>query len=895
MAGIRTAFAGNHGTVPALDDLVTTGGTRVRSGSGWRAARFVGRSCELDYVLGFLSEIQAHSTGATLLIAGEPGIGKTRFVKEVAARVRRQGVDVAWAQLRPADGKPVLTDLRERVLRTPPCSGGTVGAPRRGVVCVIEDVQHADRQTLTHVVDLVETAQERGAAVLLTCDDSVRSEALDEMRRSSTAPPLHLGELTQAEAEVMMEARFPGLAGRPDVMSALHGWCGGVPLLIEEMADHLTVQDRDDAPSPPHFVPPVPPTVRARTLAQAARLEDAARAVVCAASLLGPGFTWRAVQEVTADRAETVHEALRAASDIGLVVPDPAGGPAGYRFRSRMAAAALCAAAIAHSPADLVVLAANVLTRQAEESFARDDIGHAQQSLEQAWLVLTERPDRQASLRSLFHEVTSRSGDVTTAEQIAGTPVATAAETPSVDPATARTLARLTRLGGAVGTAASQKQVVPTGQHRDAVDESLRAAEEALGTDRADHARRHARTALTHAFDLALPEAACDALDLLGQASLGYDAAGARRAYRRAQRIASAHRLNYWEVRARVGAAEADFLASGVVAPLIALRGTTVRAGLHDLTAQIDLREAWSLLLRGEFQRARKLMDDTARRTRALGLRTLHGHATGLGAAARVLGLSDQDRLRMATVQTDAMTEAHLFLCAHDLPGLGRAMRGMILPEPREDASRANLPLPWHGLRLLVDVAAQDSPAPDAVSVTSSFADRGLALYAKAAGLARVGDRERAADCAREADRLLINADWLRHVGRLCVAESALREAWGEPVTWLRQAVIHFSALGQEHLALVARRLLRGTGEPVPRRGRGESAVPPALAQMGVTSREMDVLQLLSQGMRNKDIAQRLLISPRTVETHVANLFAKTHCPDRHTLGAVVEDSAFAS
>lgn len=42
-----------------------------------------------------------------------------------------------------------------------------------------------------------------------------------------------------------------------------------------------------------------------------------------------------------------------------------------------------------------------------------------------------------------------------------------------------------------------------------------------------------------------------------------------------------------------------------------------------------------------------------------------------------------------------------------------------------------------------------------------------------------------------------------------------------------------------------------------------------------LTDREREVLRLLAQGTRNDAIAQRLFISPQTVQTHVRNLLAK--------------------
>lgn len=51
--------------------------------------------------------------------------------------------------------------------------------------------------------------------------------------------------------------------------------------------------------------------------------------------------------------------------------------------------------------------------------------------------------------------------------------------------------------------------------------------------------------------------------------------------------------------------------------------------------------------------------------------------------------------------------------------------------------------------------------------------------------------------------------------------------------------------------------------------------------QASVTQRERDVLELLAEGMTNREIAEQLEVSPRTVKTHVQNLLAKLDVPDR--------------
>jgi len=43
----------------------------------------------------------------------------------------------------------------------------------------------------------------------------------------------------------------------------------------------------------------------------------------------------------------------------------------------------------------------------------------------------------------------------------------------------------------------------------------------------------------------------------------------------------------------------------------------------------------------------------------------------------------------------------------------------------------------------------------------------------------------------------------------------------------------------------------------------------------GLTSRECEVARFLSQGMSNREIAEKLFLSERTVENHVGNILTK--------------------
>ena len=60
--------------------------------------------------------------------------------------------------------------------------------------------------------------------------------------------------------------------------------------------------------------------------------------------------------------------------------------------------------------------------------------------------------------------------------------------------------------------------------------------------------------------------------------------------------------------------------------------------------------------------------------------------------------------------------------------------------------------------------------------------------------------------------------------------------------------------------------------------------MPLTWAALGVTGREAEVLALLLEGATNAEIAERLFLSRRTVETHVAHLLQKTSSASRAEL-----------
>ncbi|HET9556879.1 MAG TPA: helix-turn-helix transcriptional regulator, partial [Actinomycetota bacterium] len=58
----------------------------------------------------------------------------------------------------------------------------------------------------------------------------------------------------------------------------------------------------------------------------------------------------------------------------------------------------------------------------------------------------------------------------------------------------------------------------------------------------------------------------------------------------------------------------------------------------------------------------------------------------------------------------------------------------------------------------------------------------------------------------------------------------------------------------------------------------------------GLTDRQLEVLQLLAEGLTNAEIADRLVVSVRTVDHHVAAILAKLNVASRREAARAAAD-----
>lgn len=765
------------------------------------------------------------------------------------------------------------------------------------------------------------------------------------------ATVVNLGRLDRAGTVALACACMGTEELPPPVVELLVARAEGLPLLVEELLAGLVgcgaLAARADGPGwqvVTDLPLQVPATFADSVHQRMQSLSEGERAILHAAAVLGRHFPWRLLPAASGLDPEQVLEGLRAAVGAQLVAVED---DEHFAFRHALTHEAVLAdllpperaqlagrsaraveeahpglpepwgelAAELHAAAGNRARAARLLLEHGRGWAERGMLAAAESVLQRAAL-LTEGAGEQELRIDVNHslaEVLALAGKAEGTFEVAGALAARLTLDGGASPRRAELHVLMARAAVAAGNwsvaddqlSQARAALVAGAEGADAVLASADAvaAHAALDQGEASRAVTLAQMALERGRRAGRPEAVCEALEILGREARGRDLRAAEAAFDEAMATAEAEKLGIWRLRAAQERATVDLLASCGVERLEHARALAADAGAVVLVATLDVQIAAGLYLQmrsgDALDAARRAADVTARLPRAVHAKALvlaGGALLALGEPAageaeieRGLALAPDDVDLAAFASGQCRSTAALI--ADDLgAALSHMEEGARLLRRSPFTSSA----PFQVLRALVlwsegdeHGAGEALEEASAAGATLSCLGAGLACYFQAVRSGRWGDRGAAGHVVAGDEALGPNLEWYRQYGRRLVGQAALQDGWGSPEKWLREARAYFDSR-QPSIAGTCRTLLRRAGTPVPRRGRGDSPVPPSLAALGITSREVDVLRLVAAGMTNREVAARLYLSPRTVENHVARLLVKSGLESRSDLSALL-------
>jgi DNA-binding CsgD family transcriptional regulator len=720
----------------------------------------------------------------------------------------------------------------------------------------------------------------------------------------------------------------------------------GNPFLVEELLAGLVASgalriDVGEWTTTGHLVPAVPFDFAESIEHRLSRLDDVGRRVLRAAAMLGVHFDWELLATIVEVAAQIVLDALRAAVREQVVAIDGDG----FMFRHALtrevvvgellpperrdlARRALPTVEQAHPglPGSWCELAAELAEAAGDPVVAaRYLIECSSRALVSGAFATAEAAASRARVLAAADEATGIEVDEVLVRALA---LAGKAEQAAVvgrslldrlgdSPVDRRVdlllvLARAAIAGGDLVAAASHLDEARALVGRVRVADSTAAPVEAvaahvaLAEGRLDEAEVLARSAVDRAVATGQPEIECEALEVIGRV-VAYGGGDGSVWLQRAADVAERSGLAGWELRARHELALGDWAVRGRTDPLRATRDLAVRHGALVTVAVMDLALADAALFGFDRDGCLEAASRCVEASRRFGLATLPVAHLWLAGAHALAGRDEEMNVAIDNALERDPDDPRIL---GDLWGRVRATRSMV----RDDRVQLRADLdemmmyvrvapvgtsmfPNRLLWALLRIAEDDDHGASATDELGASFDWWplhpvmsdvFDLVAEGRQHPTVALRSRFDDASRQ----LLGAPAFAGVvyyTHIVVAEAALRDGWGDPVSWLRLAEAFFRAGGYDLIARRCRRLLTEAGAPAPRRGRGESEVPLGLRSLGITSRELDVLKLVAEGLSNRAISERLYVSPKTVERHVASLFDRTGVRNRKALADFAE------
>jgi ATP/maltotriose-dependent transcriptional regulator MalT len=853
---------------------------------------FLERSDSLSTLGELLAAAGTGASGKLVMVAGEAGVGKTSLLRRFCES-QRESVRILWGACEPLHAARPMGPLWDVAEQT----GGELEAllagsarphevaaalirelrGRRITVLVLEDMHWAD-EAMLDVLTLLPSRLSACPALVLA---SYRDDELDREHQLRIVIGELAGRLGRLKVEPLTQAAVAELAQRSGLDGgALYARTAGNPFFVTEVLATGAAQ--------------IPETVRDAVLARAARLPADGRKLLEAVAVVPGQVELWLLESLAGELIDRLEECLSS----GVLTTTPGH----VAFRHELARLAIAEATAPNRALALHRAALAALVAHGGEDPASARLAHHAEAAGDAEAVLRWAP--QAAVRA------GASG----AHREAADQYALALRFADGEPLRAR--------GDLLQRLADECYMT------DQFDAAIRAQEQALecrrplGDVRAEGDSLRSLSRLLR-FVGRIPEAdeaAREAVELLGRLAPGHelaiaycnvshlamnreDADGtsewARRALELAKELDDTEALVY--ALTNIGVVE--FLAGAPEGLEKLERALSVaqREGLEEHAGRAFLSLVLWPLRHRAFPLARRYLDAGLEYSTERGLDTWRLYLLACKTRLELdLGEWGQAADSAAVVLRDPRSAPTPRGWALAALGLVRTRRGdPQAAEPLQEAhDRAR---PTGELQRIAPAAIARAEAAwlsgeHARVVEGTEAALALALNRRAAWVVgelalwrwRSGKRDElpegavagpyalsiAGEGARAAER------W-REIG--CPYEAAMALADSEDEALMRRASEELQALGARPAAAIVSRRLRERGaRGVPRGPRPRTRANPA----GLTAREFEVLALLAQGLRNAQIAERLVVSEKTVDHHVSAVLRKLGVRSRGEAGA---------
>ena len=335
---------------------------------------FVGRQRELDRLKVALEEALS-GRGRVVMLAGEPGIGKTRTAQELTSYAETLGAQVLWGRCYEEEGAPpywpfiqpirsyaqqrdaeqlqsemgpgaadiaeIVTEVRDKLphLKPPPAlepeqarfrlfdsptflKNAALSQP---LVLVLEDLQWAERSSLLLLEFIAREIEEWPVMVIGTYRDvgvsllHPLSQSLGSLVRDQRFLRVQLEGLTQQEVEQFLDITA-GVSPSTRLVEAVYSRTGGNPLFVSEVVWML---QREGLGEVQENITRIPEGVRDAIGRRLSRLSERCNQVLTIASVIGREFDFKLLGTLTGDVHEehllmVIEEALEANMIDGL-------------------------------------------------------------------------------------------------------------------------------------------------------------------------------------------------------------------------------------------------------------------------------------------------------------------------------------------------------------------------------------------------------------------------------------------------------------------------------------------------------------------------------------------------------------------------------------------------